>query len=78
MSAAAAIHDYLKAVSPNVQRDDLMEAAVKLATAVNMFMGEANPLKPLTLDASAVNIIKAQAAGLEFAIGKHGIAEMHP
>lgn len=69
--ATAAMHEYLKTVAPAVpqtSRDDVREFAMRLATVVNMYIGAASPLKPLTLSATEVLQIQAQAAGLEHAL----------
>lgn len=69
--SAAAIHGYLKAITPAVPRatrDELREYAIRLTTVVNMYIGKASPLQPLTLTAPMVNHIQAIAGSLEFAL----------
>lgn len=75
--SAAAIHKYLEGVTPAVpraSRDELREMAVRLATVVNMHIGGASPLEPLTLEPTQVLQIQAQAAGLEFALANQADA----
>lgn len=74
-ATSKAIHSYLESVTPAVPRatrDELREYAIRLTAVVNMYIGGASPLQPLTLTAPMVNHLQAIAASLEFALAHEG------